>query len=78
MKDRDRNALYFMVPKGKKAIGDSGYSGIYNVTITREGQSRELKQWLVAWKSKDRQDSLHSRIKSFNILKQENGNGCQA
>lgn len=53
MKDRDRNALYFMVPKEKKAIGDSGYSGIYNVTITREGQSRELKLWLVAWKNKE-------------------------
>ena len=26
-------------------MGDSGYSGIENVTITREGQSRELKQW---------------------------------
>ncbi|EJK49115.1 hypothetical protein THAOC_32038 [Thalassiosira oceanica] len=60
--------LNFLFLTGKKAIGDSGYSGIDNVTITREGHSREMKQWL--GRAKNRQESLHSRIKSFNILKQ--------
>ena len=54
-----------LYPRGKVT---SRGSGIDNVTITREGQSRELKQWL--GRAKNRQESLHSRIKSFNILKQ--------
>ena len=51
---------------GKKAIGDSGYAGIDNVTITRGQHSKELKKWL--GRAKNRQESLHCRLKAFNIL----------
>ena len=78
----DKSALYFKLPEGKnqviylvidlipylgkKAIADSAYDGIDKVTISRGGHSKELKQWL--GRAKNRQESLHSRLKSFNIL----------
>lgn len=63
----DKNALYFKLPDGKKAIGDSGYEGMpEKVTVTRDGQSKELKQFL--GRAKNRQESLHSRLKSFGAL----------
>ena len=65
--DLDTTALYHMLPKGKKAIGDSGYEGMpEKVTITRDGQSKDLKQFL--GRAKNRQESLHTRLKSFNCL----------
>ena len=65
--DLDTTALYHMLPKGKKAIGDSGYEGMpEKVTITRDGQSDDLKQFL--GRAKNRQESLHTRLKSFNCL----------
>ncbi|EJK67928.1 hypothetical protein THAOC_10957 [Thalassiosira oceanica] len=36
-------SLNFLFLTGKKAIGDPGYSDIDNVTITREGHSREVR-----------------------------------
>ena len=36
------------------------------VTITRDGQSKDLKQFL--GRAKNRQESLHTRLKSFNYL----------
>ena len=66
-KQLDKAALYHILPTGKKAIGDSGYEGMAEkVTITRHGQSKELKQLL--GRAKNRQESLHSRLKSFNCL----------
>ena len=63
----DTTALYHVLPKGKKAIGDSGYEGMpEKVTITREGQSEDLKKFL--GRAKNRQESLHTRLKSFNCL----------
>ena len=63
----DKTALYHMLPPGKKAIADSGYEGMpEKVTITRHGQSKELKQFL--GRAKNRQESLHTRLKSFNCL----------
>ena len=65
--DLDTTALYHMLPEGKKAIGDSGYEGMpEKVTITRDGQSKDLKQFL--GRAKNRQESLHTRLKSFNCL----------
>ena len=36
------------------------------VTITQEGQSEDLKKFL--GRAKNRQESLHTRLKSFNCL----------
>lgn len=64
----DQSSLYFQMPSGKKAVGDSGYQGISNVTITKRKYSRKLKQFLN--RTKLRQESFHTRLKSFNILGQ--------
>ena len=54
-------------PIGKESIEDTGYECIpEKVTITWHGQSNELKQFLV--RSKNRQESMHTRLKSFNCL----------
>jgi hypothetical protein len=65
--DLDKSALYFKLPMGKKAIGDSGYEGMpEKVTVTRSGQSKELKEFL--GRAKNRQESLHTKLKSYRIL----------
>ncbi|KAL7536423.1 hypothetical protein ACHAWF_013824 [Thalassiosira exigua] len=66
-KEKDMDALYYKLPAGKKAIGDSGYDGMpEKVIVTREGHSKELKQFL--GRAKNRQESLHTRLKSFRAL----------
>ena len=63
----DKSALYHQLPKGKKAVADSGYEGMpEKVTITRHGQSKELKQFL--GRVKNRQESMHTQLKLFNCL----------
>ena len=65
--EMDKTSLYFQLPAGKKAIADSGYVGMpEKVTITRDGQSSELRKFL--GRAKNRQESLHTRLKSFRIL----------
>lgn len=67
IEDRDKSSLYFKIPLGKKAIGDSGYEGMpEKVTCTRHGQSKELKQFL--GRAKNRQETLHAKLKSYRIL----------
>jgi len=66
-KDLDKSSLYFKLPVGKKGIADSGYEGMpEKITVTRSGQSTELKKFL--GRAKNRQESLHSRLKSYRIL----------
>lgn len=62
----DKTSLFFKMPKGKRAVGDSGYKGISNVTITREKHSKRFKKFLT--RTKQRQESFHSRLKSFHVL----------
>lgn len=47
-KDRwDRSALYFRLPKGKKAVADSAYEGIpEKVTVKRNGQEKEVTEFI--------------------------------
>ena len=43
----DRSALYFRLPKGKKAIADSAYEGIpEKVTVKRNGQEKEVTEFI--------------------------------
>lgn len=63
----DKSSLYFKLPMGKKGIADSGYEGMpEKLTLTRSGQSKDLKQFL--GRAKNRQETLHSRLKSYRIL----------
>ena len=66
-KGKDESALYYQLPEGKKAIGDSGYDWMpEKVTVTRDGQSRDFQKFL--GRAKNRQESLHSRLKAFRVL----------
>lgn len=63
----DRNSLYFKLPPGKRAVGDSGYVGVpEKVTATRDQHSSAFKSFL--GRAKNRQESFHTRLKSFNVL----------
>ncbi len=54
------------MPKGTNAIADSGYVGIMDkVIIYRQEHSTEFKEL----RAKNRQESLHLRLKLFNVLK---------
>ena len=64
----DKRALYFNIPDGKRGVGDSGYAGEpHKVTVAKYHQSRELKEWL--GRVKNRHETLHTRLKSYCILK---------
>jgi hypothetical protein len=65
--DAPGEGLIDMIPEGRRAVGDSGYKGEPNkVTITREGQTKELKKYLARVKS--RHETFNARIKSFRVL----------
>lgn len=66
----DRNALYFQMEKfgaGKKAIGDSGYNGEPDkVLVYESGQSKDKMEFIK--RVKQREETLHTRLKAYNIL----------
>ena len=66
--DRDQSALYFKMKEGDKFIGDAGYSGEpTKVVVTKDEHSSEFKEFLA--RAKNRQETFHWRLKSFNILR---------
>ena len=71
----DRNSpgtnLKSMIPVGKRVVADSGYSGEDNntISVTREGDSKEVKEMKA--RAKSRHETFNSRIKSFTILSTE-------
>jgi len=67
-KDNPGVNLKSMIPTGKRVIGDSGYSGEDNITvsITREGDSVEVKE--LKSRAKSRHETFNARIKSYAIL----------
>ena len=63
----DQNAMYFKLPPGKKAVGDSGYTGEpEKVVPSRAQHSSQLRKFL--GRAKNRQETFHGRLKSFNVL----------
>jgi hypothetical protein len=68
--ERDQNALFFQIPEGKKAIGDSGYEGeAYEggpMSISRELDDPATKSF--KGRVKSRHESFNGRLKSFNVL----------
>jgi hypothetical protein len=65
----DKKALYFKIPSGKKGVGDSGYAGEPSkIVITRKEHSKAFKKFLA--RAKARQETMHTILKSYNILGQ--------
>lgn len=72
----DQNSLYFQIPKGKRCVGDSGYSGEpEKISVTRDDHPAELKKFFARVKS--RQETVNSRLKSFGILGQRFRHGMK-
>jgi len=62
-----KSALYFRVPKGKKFIADKAYRGEPSkIAINSKEYPKEMRQWIAEVLA--RQETFHSRLKSFNIL----------
>ncbi len=56
------------MPKGTKAIADAGYIGQEDkVIIYWQEHSMEFKKFI--GRARNRQETLHTRIKPFNVLK---------
>ena len=70
MKDRDQNALYFRMEElghGKKCVADSALSGEpEKIVISSSDQSKSFRAWIN--RVKNREETVHSRLKSFNVL----------
>ena len=62
----DKNALYFQVPEGKKLIGDSGYKGELSKLSTSVDEHSKVKEFFA--RAKSGQETINTRLKSFNIL----------
>jgi hypothetical protein len=67
---KDPNALIFKIPQGKKAIGDSAYSGEAGVggkmSISRDQDSNHLKTFKS--RAKSRHETFNARLKTFEAL----------
>ena len=65
--ERDQTALYFKIPEGKYAVGDSGYRGEPSkIVCVEDGHDDEFKEFIS--QAKNRQESLHSQICGFHVL----------
>ena len=62
---RDQEALYYKLPEGKKAIGDSAYKNIPE-KVTTFAKNKEAKDFIN--RAKARQESYHARLKCFHVL----------
>lgn len=70
----DQNALCMKMPEGKRVIGDSGYAGEADkIMIYRPEHSAALKKFI--GRAKNRQETLHSRLKGFRVLRDRFRNG---
>jgi len=68
LEKRDRDALYFRLPDGKRGFGDSAYEGIDKITIKRDGQTKEVRRFID--RALNRQETYHWRLEGYDILKQ--------
>lgn len=61
------SAIFQLLNEGEKVIADSGYNGEPDkVVTTKEEQSSEFKKFLA--RAKNRHETVHWRLKAFNIL----------
>ena len=67
IEDRDQDATYFKLQNGQKCIGNSGYAGEPSkVVLAKDEHSSEFKEFIA--RAKNRHETFHTRLKSFNIL----------
>ncbi|KAL7533034.1 hypothetical protein ACHAXR_006065, partial [Thalassiosira sp. AJA248-18] len=65
--DWNQDALYFQLEEGEKCIADSGYAGEPGkIVVTKDEHSPDFKEFMA--RVKNRQETFHWRLKSFNIL----------
>ena len=63
----NRDALYWKIPMGKKAVADSIYSGCPDkVMVKRFGHPTWVTEYLD--RIQNRQETYHERLSNFNIL----------
>ena len=63
----DQNALYFQIDEDERFLADSGYNGEPSkIVVTKDEHSSEFKEFMA--RAKNRHETLHTRLKSFNIL----------
>ena len=63
----NKNALFWQIPEGKKAVADGIYSGCpEKVMIKRDGHP----DWVINYldRIQNRQETFHSRLSDFKIL----------
>ena len=73
--DWDQDSLYFKLGEGEKCVGDSGYAGEPSkVVVEKAEHSQDMKTFLS--RAKNRQETFHSRLKSFKILGQRFRHGA--
>jgi hypothetical protein len=70
VKDRDQDALYFRMEQlggRRKGVGDSGYAGEpTKIVTTNSFQPEDYREFLK--RVKDREESLHIRLRAYNVL----------
>ena len=63
----DQNALYFQIDEDERFLADSGYNGKPSkIVVTKDEHSSEFKEFMA--RAKNCHETLHTRLKSFNIL----------
>ena len=63
----DPDSLYFQIPDGKRIIADDGLKGEKDkIIMASRWHSDRLKKYIKD--AKARQETFHTRLKSFNIL----------
>ena len=63
----DKKSLYFQLPEGKRVIADGGLAGEpTKITIASTLHPAKLQEYIKL--AKARQETLHTGLKSFNIL----------
>lgn len=73
----DKNSLYFQIPDGKKAIGDSLYAGMPDkCTVALNGHNKVTRDLINL--AKAREERYHGHTKEFNVLKYRFRHGSSA
>jgi len=70
LEDRDQSALYFRMEelgRGKKCVSDSALAGEPEKVISNTSDhDQDFRDWIN--RVKDREETIHARLKSFNVL----------
>ena len=66
-KNWDKDSLYFQLPEGKMIVADGGLNGEPSkITTSSPEHPKEMRLWI--GNALARQETMHTRLKNFNIL----------